>query len=183
MKISNHIKCSAVKISNCSFLTSVQMANFSRSSIPRRLLGNLRQLLKWQSSTGRRSYSWYTTNKKKPRNKRLNEALNGSIGNRPVGESLDLRANDQLSGFTEARCGSRSSTGHRNLSPWGPHITNGLSNVSPASVILSSIINHASLLCASHKISETTHLCIDLVQFCSQFASCHFAEKAKLRQP
>jgi len=26
-------------------------------------------------------------------------------------------------------------------------------------------------------------LCIDVVQFCSKFASCHFAEKAKLRQP
>jgi len=24
---------------------------------------------------------------------------------------------------------------------------------------------------------------IDVVQFCSKFASCHFAEKAKLRQP
>ena len=28
-----------------------------------------------------------------------------------------------------------------------------------------------------------THLCIDVVQFYSKFASCHFAEKAKLRQP
>ena len=26
-------------------------------------------------------------------------------------------------------------------------------------------------------------LCIDVVQFCSKFASCYFAEKAKLRQP
>jgi len=26
-------------------------------------------------------------------------------------------------------------------------------------------------------------LCIDVVQFCSKFASSHFAEKAKLRQP
>lgn len=57
---------------------------------------------------------------------------NWSRQNKPVGESLDLRANDQLSGLTDAQCGSRSSTGRRNWSPWGPHITSGLSNVSPA---------------------------------------------------
>jgi len=26
-------------------------------------------------------------------------------------------------------------------------------------------------------------VCIDVVQFCSKFAKCHFAEKTKLRQP
>lgn len=49
-----------------------------------------------------------------------------------MGESLDLRANDQLSGLTEAQWGRRSSTGSRNLRPCGPHMTRGLRRVSPA---------------------------------------------------
>lgn len=51
----------------------------------------------------------------------------------PVGESLDFRANDQLSGLTEAECGRCSSTGLMNFRPCGPHITSGLNSVSPAS--------------------------------------------------
>ena len=56
--------------------------------------------------------------------------------NIPDGESLDLRANDQLSGLTDAQCGSRSSTGCRNFNPCGPHITSGLSNVSPETAVV-----------------------------------------------
>ncbi len=50
----------------------------------------------------------------------------------PVGESLDFKANDQLSGLTEAQCGNLSSTGCRNFKPCGPHMTSGLNKVSPA---------------------------------------------------
>lgn len=50
----------------------------------------------------------------------------------PVGVSEDLRAKLHVFGETEAAWGSRSSTGRENLRPWGPHITSGLSKVSPA---------------------------------------------------
>lgn len=50
----------------------------------------------------------------------------------PDEESDDFRAKDQPSGVMDAQCGKRSSTGFRNLRPWGPHITKGLSSVSPA---------------------------------------------------
>lgn len=50
----------------------------------------------------------------------------------PDEESDDFRAKDQPSGVMDAQCGRRSSTGFRNLRPWGPHITRGLSSVSPA---------------------------------------------------
>lgn len=50
----------------------------------------------------------------------------------PAEESDDFRAKDQPSGVMEAQCGRRSSTGFRNLRPCGPHITRGLSRVSPA---------------------------------------------------
>ena len=33
------------------------------------------------------------------------------------------------------------------------------------------------------KLFVFPRLCIDVVQFCGKFANCHFAEKAKLRQP
>lgn len=46
--------------------------------------------------------------------------------------SDDFRAKDQPSGVIDAQCGKRSSTGFKNFNPWGPHITNGLSSVSPA---------------------------------------------------
>ena len=49
----------------------------------------------------------------------------------PDGESLDFNAKDHVSGFTDAQCGSLSSTGWLNFKPWGPHITNGDNNVSP----------------------------------------------------
>lgn len=49
----------------------------------------------------------------------------------PDEESDDFRAKDQPSGVMDAQCGKRSSTGFRNLRPWGPHITKGLSSVSP----------------------------------------------------
>lgn len=49
----------------------------------------------------------------------------------PDEESDDFRAKDQPSGVIDAQCGRRSSTGFRNLRPWGPHITRGLSRVSP----------------------------------------------------
>lgn len=49
----------------------------------------------------------------------------------PDEESDDFRAKDQPSGVMDAQCGRRSSTGFRNLRPWGPHITSGLSSVSP----------------------------------------------------
>ena len=35
----------------------------------------------------------------------------------PEGESLDFRANDQLSGLTEAQCGSLNSTGTEKRKP------------------------------------------------------------------
>ena len=52
----------------------------------------------------------------------------------PDEESDDFRAKDQPSGVMDAQCGKRSSTGFRNLRPWGPHITKGLSRVSPGGV-------------------------------------------------
>lgn len=57
----------------------------------------------------------------------------------PVGVSEDLRAKLQVLGDTEAAWGSRSSTGRLNWRPWGPHITRGLSRVSPAKFLESSI--------------------------------------------
>lgn len=50
----------------------------------------------------------------------------------PVGVSEDLRAKLHVLGETEAAWGSRSSTARENFRPWGPHITSGLSKVSPA---------------------------------------------------
>lgn len=58
----------------------------------------------------------------------------------PVGVSEDLRAKLQVLGDTEAAWGSRSSTGRLNWRPWGPHITRGLSRVSPAKFLGSSIM-------------------------------------------
>lgn len=52
----------------------------------------------------------------------------------PEGESLDLRAKDQLSGLTEAQWGNLNSTGWLNFNPWGPHITKGDNKVSPENI-------------------------------------------------
>ena len=54
----------------------------------------------------------------------------------PLLVSLDLSANDQLSGFTLAQWGNRSSTGTLNDKPCGPHITIGLNKVSPIKEII-----------------------------------------------
>lgn len=65
----------------------------------------------------------------------INDSTQSPKGQRedsvPDEESDDFRAKDQPSGVMDAQCGRRSSTGFRNLRPWGPHITKGLSRVSP----------------------------------------------------
>lgn len=65
----------------------------------------------------------------------INDSTQSPRGQRedsiPDEESDDFRAKDQPSGVMDAQCGKRSSTGFRNLRPWGPHITRGLSRVSP----------------------------------------------------
>ena len=65
----------------------------------------------------------------------INDSTQSPKGQRedsvPDEESDDFRAKDQPSGVMDAQCGRRSSTGFRNLRPWGPHITRGLSRVSP----------------------------------------------------